>query len=55
MHKYETLKQNKAAFLPFSKLSNFFNLSMSMDKKGPLQMQFSDQVKPLPTIFLKKY
>ena len=39
MHMHKNLKQNKAAVLPFSKLSTFFNLWIlcnSMDTKGPI-------------------
>ena len=35
-HKYKSMKQNKAAILPFSKLSTFPNHSISMDTKGPI-------------------
>ena len=36
MHKYKDLKQSKAAILPFSKLSTFFNQSISLDTEGLL-------------------
>ena len=34
MHKYKKTKQNKAAILPFSKLSTFFDQNFFMDNKG---------------------
>ena len=42
MNKHENRKQNKAAFLTFSKLSTFWNHSISMDTKGPLNPAFED-------------
>ena len=40
MHEYKNMTQNKAAILPLSELSTFFNQSISMTSKGPLNPAF---------------
>ena len=40
---YQNRKQNKAAILPFSKLSNFFNISYSLESETPINPAFEQK------------